>query len=77
MSQMCISNTTSCTSWETFATSKSWTLTAGEGTKTVYGWFRDSFGNTTSAPITGTIFLDTTPPADGAHDHDPRINRFN
>ena len=76
MSQMCLSNTASCTSWETFTVTKSWTLTAGEGAKTVYGWFRDSFGNTTAAPITGTIFLDTTPPADGAMTTTPGIQQI-
>jgi predicted outer membrane repeat protein len=65
MSQMCLSNTASCTTWEIFTGTKSWTLTAGEGAKTVYGWFRDSLGNTTAAPITGTIFVDTTPPLAG------------
>jgi len=37
VSQMCISNTTSCSSWETYTTTpKAWTLTSGDGTKTVY-----------------------------------------
>ncbi len=76
MSQMCLSNAASCTAWETFTGTKSWTLTAGEGAKTVYGWFRDSLGNTTAAPITGTIFLDTTPPADGALTTTPGIQQI-
>ena len=76
MSQMCLSNTTSCTTWETFTGTKSWALTAGEGTKTVYGWFRDSLGNTSSAPITGTIFLDNTPPADGTMTTTPGIQQI-
>jgi hypothetical protein len=66
MGQMCLSNTASCTSWETFSGTKSWTLIPGEGAKTVYSWFKDSFGNTTATPITGMIFLDMTPPTDGA-----------
>jgi len=32
-------------SWETFAASKPWVLTAGDGTKTVYAKFRTSSGN--------------------------------
>jgi predicted outer membrane repeat protein len=76
MSQMCISNTTSCTSWEAFTTSKNWTLTAGEGTKTVYGWFRDTLGNTNSAPVTGTIALDTTPPLVGTLTATPGIYKI-
>ena len=43
--QMCISNTNSCTSWETYTTTKTWTLTTGDGTKTVYVWFKDAAGN--------------------------------
>jgi hypothetical protein len=62
--QMCVSNTASCSSWTTFAATKSWTLTAGSGAKTVNVWFRDKWGNT-SAPISDTILLDTTPPANG------------
>jgi subtilisin family serine protease len=31
--------------WETYTTSKSWTLTSGEGTKRVYVKFKDSAGN--------------------------------
>ncbi len=63
--QMCISNTTSCTSWATFAPTKSWTLTTGNGTKTVFVWFRDTWGNTTPAPYSASILLDTTHPVAG------------
>ena len=42
--------------WETYATSKSWQLTAGDGVKTVYVKFRDSALNATSA-VTDTITL--------------------
>ncbi|MBU3924652.1 hypothetical protein KJ854_01815, partial [Patescibacteria group bacterium] len=42
--------------WETYATSKSWTLTSGEGTKTVYVKFRDS-SSISSAPVFDTIIL--------------------
>ena len=60
--QMCVSNTTSCSSWITYATSKSWTLTSGDGTKRVYAWFRDGAGNTTSSYVSDTINLDTVSP---------------
>jgi hypothetical protein len=36
VSQMCISNTQSCLTWESYTSSKSWMLPAGDGTKTVY-----------------------------------------
>ena len=47
VTQMAISNTVDFTgiNWETYATSKNWTLTDGNGTKTVYAKFRDAAGN--------------------------------
>jgi hypothetical protein len=44
VAQMMISNDSSFigASWEAYTTSKSWTLTAGNGSKTVYAKFRDS-----------------------------------
>ena len=50
--------------WSTlqaYATSASWTLAAGDGTKTVYARFLDAIGNT-SAAVSDTIVLDTTAP---------------
>lgn len=67
--QMLVSNTSDLTgaSWEAYATSKAWVLTAGEGTKTVYVKFRDLAGNISSA-VSDTITFSltavvTTPPA--------------
>ena len=60
--EVCISNTTSCSNWVTYASSKSWTLTSGDGTKTVYAWFRDGAGNTTSSYVSDSIILDTSLP---------------
>ena len=48
-------------SWETYATTKSWTLASGDGTKTVYVRYKDNAGNT--AVFSDTIILDTTPPS--------------
>lgn len=62
VSQMCISNTNVCTTWEAYATSKSWSLSSGGGIKTVYIWFRDSVGNTNSTSYSDSITLDTTAP---------------
>ena len=61
--EMCISNTTSCSSWVTYATSRSWPLTSGDGTKRVYAWFRDGAGNTTSSYVYDDIILDTGIPS--------------
>lgn len=61
-SQMCFSNDkSSWTNWENYATSKSWILTSGDGTKTVYVKFKDAAGNV-SEIYSDTIILDTTPP---------------
>ena len=65
ISEMCISNTSSCSSWEVYSTSKAWTLTDGDGIKTVYVWFKDIWGNINASPFQDTITLDTTSPADG------------
>jgi subtilisin family serine protease len=64
VTDMCISNSTSCSSWQAYAASPSWTLSAGEGTKTVRLWLRDAAGNT-SAVASDTILLDTSAPKDG------------
>ncbi len=48
--------------WVPFATSKPWTLSSGDGVKTVYAQFRDAAQNV-SAPVFDTIVLDTTPPS--------------
>jgi hypothetical protein len=65
VSQMCISNTTTCSLWEPYTTSKSWTLTTGDGLRFVYAWFKDSTGTSNTSPYLAAITLDTTPPTDG------------
>jgi len=46
---------------EGYATTKAWTLTSGDGTKTVYVKYKDVAGNW-SSPVSSTIILDTTVP---------------
>lgn len=59
---MCFSNdNSSWSSWENCATSKSWTLTSGDGTRRVYARFKDAAGNV-SETYSDTIIYDTTPP---------------
>jgi hypothetical protein len=41
--------TTTWSSWFDYSTSKSWTLTAGAGTKTVYVQYKDRAGNNSAA----------------------------
>ncbi|MDP2663435.1 MAG: hypothetical protein Q8R28_22195, partial [Dehalococcoidia bacterium] len=48
-------------SWEPYSTTRSLTLSSGEGQKTVYARFRDNAGND-SVPYSTTLTLDITPP---------------
>jgi hypothetical protein len=62
LAQMSFSNDgSSWSAWEDFATSKVWTLSSGDGSKTVYARYKDNAGNISSSAI-DTIILDTTPP---------------
>ena len=71
VTQMRFSNTgSSFSKAEAYATTKTWTLSSGAGTKTVYVQFKDAVGNWSSAPITDTIVLDTTAPTDLAANRD-------
>ena len=54
--KMCISNSSSCSSYVNYTTSYSWTLASGLGSKTVYVYFKDDAGNVSSA-ATDTINL--------------------
>ncbi|MDO8602652.1 MAG: hypothetical protein Q7O04_02245, partial [Candidatus Omnitrophota bacterium] len=47
---------------ENYKTSKSWSLTSGDGTKTVYAKFCDAKGNWTKSTSSDTIILDTSKP---------------
>jgi hypothetical protein len=62
VSQMCISNTQSYLTWESYTSSKSWTLPAGDGKKTIYIWYQDNVGNADTVPYSASITLDTTAP---------------
>jgi Fibronectin type III domain len=65
LGSMCISNSSSCASWTTYATSKRWALASGGGTKTVRVWLRDIYGNPTTSAVSDTIIMDTTKPTNG------------
>jgi hypothetical protein len=62
ISQVALSNDGATWTTRAYATTQSWTLPTGDGTKTVYAKWRDGAGNW-SAPKTDTIVLDTTPPS--------------
>jgi len=59
---MCISNTATCTAWMPYSASVAWTLTAGDGTKTVSVWLRDFWGNVTAQAAQASILVDTLAP---------------
>ena len=66
VTQMRFSNDgTTFSAAEAYATSKSWALTSGDGTKTVYVQYRDAAGNWSTA-ATDSIVLDTTAPSTSA-----------
>ncbi len=41
----------------------SWTITSGDGPKTVYALYGDIVGNWMTTPVSGTVTLDDTPPS--------------
>jgi len=49
------------TDWESYSSSKSWTLRSGDGRKTVYAEFKDPAGNV-SKTYSDSIILHRTPP---------------
>ena len=66
--KMCVTNTEACTVFEAFAATRTWSLAAGDGRKTVRVFLRDKRGNTTTAATSpsASITLDATPPSNGS-----------
>src|SRR6185436_6611128 len=62
--QMCLSQSTTCTSWVAAAGSATVTLATGDGAKTVRAWWKNAAG-TVSAAASASITLDTSAPVDG------------
>jgi len=59
---MCLSNTGACAAWMPYTASPTWTLSSGEGTKTVSVWLRDFWGNVTPQATQASILFDTVAP---------------
>ncbi len=59
--QMRFANDVNWSNWESYSTTKSWTLSSGDGTKKAWVQFRDSSG-TPSADSSASIILDTYKP---------------
>lgn len=57
VSQMCISNTNSCSSWIKYKTKMKWPLPGGDGLKTVYVWFKDGVGNSNASPYSDSVVI--------------------
>jgi len=63
ITSFCVSQTSTCTSWMPWTTTKPWTLRGPNGLITINVWFRDNFGNASAAPMSATITLDTLAPS--------------
>ncbi|MBI4714851.1 MAG: hypothetical protein HY760_02750, partial [Nitrospirae bacterium] len=79
VSQMRFSNDNAAwTAWESYAAGKAWTLTRGDGTKTVYVQYKNNAGMT-SGSFFDTIVLDATAPRNDLREllrhHCPRCHR--
>ncbi len=61
---------------EPYVTTKTWTISQGDGTKTVYVKFMDITGNW-SDPFTSNIVLDTTPPTVTITSPAPAVTIYN
>ena len=66
VSEMCISEASTCTTWEAFKDTKSFTLANTQGAHTVNVWFKDSVGNVMSAPAADAITVDSVAPSMGS-----------
>jgi hypothetical protein len=64
--QVCLSEAATCTAFVPSAASLGFTLSAGDGKKTVNAWWKNAAGNVSAAPATASIVLDTTAPVGGA-----------
>jgi hypothetical protein len=63
---ICLSESETCTAWKSYAATQSFTLSAGDGTKTVRVWWKDAAGNATITPVQASILLDQTAPTGGS-----------
>ncbi len=64
--QVCLSEASTCTAWVATVASRSFTLSAGDGAKTVHAWWKDASGNVSASPASASIALDGTAPTGGA-----------
>jgi hypothetical protein len=65
VTQLCVSNTTTCMAWRAYAATLSWSLTLTNGPQTVTVWYKDTLGNISAAYV-ASIGLDNVAPTGGA-----------
>jgi hypothetical protein len=66
VASMCLTTTTTCTTFEPVVASRAFTLPVSSGAVSVRLFLRDNLGNTsTTAAATASITIDTTPPTGG------------
>jgi hypothetical protein len=53
-------NTATWSTWQPYAPSRAWSLSSGDGTKTVFVEYKDNAGNVSQGVISDQIVLDTT-----------------
>jgi hypothetical protein len=63
---VCMSSSTTCTTYVPYATSKAFTLAVTSGAATVRVWFKDTYGNVSASPASDTITVDTAAPSANA-----------
>jgi len=63
---MCLSQSSTCSAWGPFQATKSFNLANTQGVQTVNVWYRDILGNTTQAPVSDQITLDSLAPTMGS-----------
>jgi subtilisin family serine protease len=63
--QVCLSESSSCTKWVTKAAAFTVILSAGNGSKTVNAWWKNAAGAISATPASATISVDGTAPVDG------------
>ncbi|MBM4254157.1 MAG: hypothetical protein FJ146_19505 [Deltaproteobacteria bacterium] len=65
VSEMCVSEAATCTTWEAFKDTRQFTLANTQGAHTVNVWFKDAVGNAMSAPVSDAITFDSVAPLMG------------
>jgi subtilisin family serine protease len=63
--QVCLSTTPTCSNWMDYVPTVTFELGAGDGSKRIYVWWKNSEGAASAIPVSSSIALDTAPPNNG------------